>query len=155
KRVVRTAVRKNMLRSSSRGAPSPTRHPHFPRRAMAGDCVALIARNRVITHPGKKVIGLVIFAHVVEAEPPIFALARASLRCAVGRRLGASRPIARRTLRAQPPILVRLDANSIKKGRVEFHGESLCRSPAKVRKLDSGASRDLYRFPHAETLMNR
>src|SRR6202043_2074073 len=41
---------------------------HFPGRPMAGQRILLVARDRVRIHAGEEIIGLVIFADVIETE---------------------------------------------------------------------------------------
>ena len=68
-------------------APAPRRlggalaaqHAHLPGRTMAGDGVLLIARDRVVAHAGEEVVGVIVLAHVIEAEPPVLALLAAPL----------------------------------------------------------------------------
>ena len=86
----------------------------------------LITGNIVGAHPGEEIVGVVVLAHMVEAEPPIFPLAQPSLRRAMGRGRLAVRPFAGRALAAQPTILVRLDPDAIEQGRVAFHDRSVC-----------------------------
>ncbi len=50
-------------------------HAHLPGRPMPGDGILLILRDRVVAHSGEEVVGLVVFAHMREAEPPILAFA--------------------------------------------------------------------------------
>src|ERR1700728_4171087 len=45
---------------------------HLPGRTMTGQRILLVARDRIRIHAGEEIIGLVIFADVVEAEVPIF-----------------------------------------------------------------------------------
>src|SRR5215467_2567139 len=115
-------------------------HAHLPGRAMAGDRVLLIARDRVLAHAGEKIVGVIVLAHMIETEPPVLALLRAPLRRPVRRRVGAARPFAGRHGIAQPAILVGLDANSVEQGRVELHDRSLCGRRSVSRKLDKFVS---------------
>ena len=107
---------------------------------MSGQRVFLIAGDGIVAHAGKKIIGLIVFAYVIETEPPIFALAISPLRRPMGGRVGAARPFAARHGVAQPAILVGLDANSVEEGRVEFHDPSLCGRWSVSRKLDNFVS---------------
>src|SRR5579859_2308099 len=86
----------------SLGTPLAADHADPPCRQVTGERVLLIARDRVIAHAGEKIIGLIVLAHVVEAEPPVFALAVASLGRPVGRRLDAIGPLTARLFRTQP-----------------------------------------------------
>src|SRR5690348_3700861 len=45
-------------------------HAHLPGRAVADDRVLLIARDRLVAHAGKEIIGVVVFADMIEAEAP-------------------------------------------------------------------------------------
>src|SRR5262249_52285695 len=84
-----------------------------------------------------EIVRVVILAHVFEAEAPVLPLPSTPLRCAMGCTVPATRPVARRQRCAQPAILVRLDANSVEQGRVEFHDPSLCELRTITRKLDN------------------
>src|SRR5262249_12122761 len=101
-------------------------HPHLPGRAMSDDRLLLIAGNVLGAHAGKEIVRMVVFANVIEAEPPIFALAEPPLGRAVGRGRLAIRPFAGRALGAQPTIFVGLDPDAVKQGRVAFHDRSVC-----------------------------
>src|SRR6202044_2875567 len=59
---------------------------HFPGRTVAGDGLLLILRDRVVAHSGEKIVGIVVFAHVLEAEPPILAGLQPAFGRAMGRR---------------------------------------------------------------------
>ena len=67
---------------------------------MSNDRVFLVFCNVVGAHAGKEVVRVVVLAHVIEAEPPIFALAQPPLGRTVGSRRLAIRPIAGGALRA-------------------------------------------------------
>src|ERR1700738_606977 len=41
---------------------------HFPGRTVAGQRVLLVARDRIGIHAGEEIVGLVVFADVVETE---------------------------------------------------------------------------------------
>src|SRR6185437_14827313 len=91
---------------------------HFPGRTVAGQRVFLVACDRVGIHAGKEIVGLVVFANVIEAEVPIFLVIGPALRRAVRTLVLAVRPFAqdgffprlRLLLRAQ---LVGLDADAV------------------------------------------
>src|ERR1700726_1159828 len=91
---------------------------HLPGRTMAGQRILLVARDRVGIHPGKEIIGLVVFADVVETEVPVLLVIGPALGRAVRPLVLAVRPFAHRgffprlrlLLRAQ---LVGLDANGV------------------------------------------
>ncbi len=59
-------------------ASPPGRLPdaHFPGRAMAGDGLLLISRDRIVAHAGEEIVRLVVFAHVRQTEAPIFLLSQ-------------------------------------------------------------------------------
>src|SRR5262245_43670863 len=46
--------------------------PHLPGRAMAGDRILLVLRHGVVAHAGEEIVVVVVLAHVVETEPPVF-----------------------------------------------------------------------------------
>src|ERR1043166_741819 len=98
----------------------------LPGRPMAGHGILLEPCHRIIAHPGEIIVGMVVLAHVFEAEAPILALAQPSLGGAVRGRAVAARPSAGRTVGAAPPVLARLDPDAVEKGRVELHNRSLC-----------------------------
>src|SRR4029079_17807359 len=58
---------------------------HLPGRTMSGKGIFLVGHHRRIAHAGEKIIGLVVFADVIEAKTPIVLLAPASLRRTVRR----------------------------------------------------------------------
>src|SRR5262249_36582396 len=82
-----------------------TVHPHFPGRTVPGDGLFLIARDRILAHSGEEIVGLVVFAHMLKAEAPVFALAQPALRSTVRRAFAAPRPVAARSVGAHAPIL--------------------------------------------------
>src|SRR5262249_22138614 len=92
-------------------------HAHFPGGAMAGDRFLLIARDRILAHSGEEIVGLVVFAHMMEAEAPVFALAQPALGGAVRRALVAPWPVAARTVGAHAPILAGPDPDAVEQGR--------------------------------------
>src|SRR5208282_4531395 len=109
---------------------------HFPGRTMAGHVVLLILRDRVVAHAGEEIVGIVVFADVLEAEPPIFAGAKPPLRRAVGRRRVTARPLAGRKLGAQPAVLVGFDPNPIKQRRVGAHDSDYAGATMAPSRLD-------------------
>src|SRR5262249_5562966 len=111
-------------------------HAHFPGGAMAGDRFLLIARDRILAHSGEEIVGLVVFAHMMEAEAPVFALAQPALGGAVRRALVAPRPVAARTVGAHAPILAGPDPDAVEQGRTDLHGRRLCGPEGTGRKLD-------------------
>src|SRR3954467_7681287 len=69
---------------------------HLPGRPMAGHCILLIARDRVLAHSGKVVVGAVVLAHMHQAETPVLVLTQPPLGRAMRRLAGAARPLAGR-----------------------------------------------------------
>src|SRR5215471_2416486 len=53
----------------------PAVHAHLPGRAMSDHGVALILGDIVEAHSIEEIVGMVVLADVIEAEPPIFLLA--------------------------------------------------------------------------------
>src|SRR6266852_4302571 len=88
-------------------------HPHAPGRQVPGERVLLKPRYRIIAHASEKIVGLVVFTDVTEAEAPVFVLAISTFRRPVARRLGAVRPVAARALGLQPAVLAGLDPDAI------------------------------------------
>src|SRR5262245_52498744 len=111
-RIVREKLPTRIVRSASRVFAV---HADFPGRTMAGDRLLLITGDRILAHSGKKIVGMIVFAYMVETKPPIFALAQASLGGAMGSILMTIRPIANwiGSLRA---VLRRLHADAIEQG---------------------------------------
>src|SRR5207237_7716792 len=89
-----------------------TVHPHLPGREMADRCVLLEACDVVLAHAGEKIVGMIVFAHMVEAESPIFVRLRSAFRGPMGRRRVTAWPLAARVAGAQAPIPVRLDPDA-------------------------------------------
>src|ERR1700682_278423 len=91
---------------------------HLPGRTMAGQRILLVARGGVGIHALEKIVGLVVFADMVQAEVPVLLGILAALGGAVRTLVLAIRPFAhggffarlRLLLRAQ---LVGLDANGV------------------------------------------
>src|ERR1700687_3767514 len=94
---------------------------HLPSRAMAGDGVLLIGHHRGVVHAFEEIVRLIVLPHVFETEAPVVLLVLAALGRAMAGFLLAARPLASRPAGFRPAILVRLDADTIKKRRVEFH----------------------------------
>ena len=61
--------------------------------------VLLILGDGVVAHAGEEIVGMVVFAHVLEAEAPVFLLAQPALGRAMGRPRVAARPLADRARR--------------------------------------------------------
>src|SRR5262249_2023976 len=115
---------------------TPTAGPHLPGRPMARNGVLLITRNGVVAHPSEEIVGMVVLAHMFQAEAPIFMFPSTPLRRPMGGGIAASGPFARRTLRPQPAVVVGLDPDAIVDGRIEFHDLTLCEVPRRSRKID-------------------
>jgi hypothetical protein len=98
------------------GPPRAIAGPHLPGWTMAGDGVLLIFRNGILAHAGEVIVGVVVFAHVLETEPPILVLAQPSLGGAVRRLIAAALPVTRRAIRAQTAVLRGLDPDTIVQG---------------------------------------
>src|SRR5262249_55227783 len=92
-------------------------HPHLPGRAMPDDRLLLIAGNVLGAHAGEEILRMFLSANVLEADPPIFALAQPPLGRAVGRGRLAIRPFAGWALGAQPTIFVGLDPDAVEQRR--------------------------------------
>jgi hypothetical protein len=80
---------------------------------VADDVFFLVLGDRLVGEAGKVIVGLVVFAHVVEAEAVILPLEPPSLGRRVEAGLLAARPVARRMGVAQEPVLVRLDPQAV------------------------------------------
>ncbi len=91
---------------------------HFPGRTVPSKVFFLIFRDRVVAHALEKIIRIVVFADMIQAETPIFRRAQPALRRAMGGGRVATRPFAAWKLGAQPAILIGLYPDAIKEGRV-------------------------------------
>ena len=111
-------------------------HAHLPGRAMADHRLALVARDVVGAHAGEEIVGVVVLAHVVEAEPPILLLAHRAPSARDGSRRRRSPAIRTADAAPQPPVLVGLDPDAIKEWRVAGHDRSLCGRGAEPSSLD-------------------
>src|SRR5579872_1782196 len=107
-------------------APAAADRSHFPGRAMTGEVLFLVFDNRVIAHAGEKIVGVVVFADVVETKLPVFAGAQAPLRRAMRGLRVAVGPLTRRQVGAATAVAIRLDADTIKQWRVRTHELRLC-----------------------------
>src|SRR5216684_1483595 len=110
----------------------------LPGRTMAGNGLLLISGNRVFAHSGKKIVGMIVVAHVMKAEAPIFARAQAPLGRPMGGVLAATGPIAGRIARLRAAVLCGLDPDAVEQRRVELHGYRLCETDAVTRKRLNG-----------------
>src|SRR5258708_38626209 len=91
---------------------------HLPGRPMAGQRVLLVTRDRFGVHAGKEIVGLIVFADMVEAEVPVLARILAALGRTVCALVLAFGPFARHRSLARlrlllRALLVRLDANGV------------------------------------------
>ncbi len=80
---------------------------------MSDHRVLLVAGNVVGAHARKEIVGVIVRAHVIETEPPVFAFAQPPLGRAVGRGRLAVRPLAGRAFGAQAAVLVGPDPDPV------------------------------------------
>ena len=85
---------------------------------MAGQRILLIARHRIGIHAGKEVIGLVVFADVIETEVPVFLVVGPALGRTMRPLVLAVGPFTHRGFFARLRLLLRgqlvgLDANGV------------------------------------------
>src|SRR5262249_33447329 len=114
--------------------------PELPGRAVSCYGVLLELGDRLIAHAGEVIVRMIVLAHVIEAEVPVFALAQPAFGSAVRCRAGAARPVAARAIGARPTLLTGLDPDAVEYGRVEFHDRSLCGLPHLGCKLSRQAA---------------
>lgn len=88
---------------------------------MSGQRILVIGRDRLFLHAGEIIVGLVVFAHVVDAERVKQAFRTAAFRCLVRACVFASRPLAGRRFLTQYAFGVRLDPDAIENLGVGFH----------------------------------
>ena len=81
---------------------------------------------------------MIVVAHVMKAEAPIFARAQAPLGRPMGGVLAATGPIAGRIARSRAAVLCGLDPDAVEQRRVELHGYRLCETDAVTRKRLNG-----------------
>ncbi len=93
---------------------------------MADDGFFLITANILGAHPREEIVRMVVFAHMFQTKPPIFALAQSPFGSAVGRGRRAIRPFAGGALRTQPTVFIGLDPDAVEQGRVACHDRSVC-----------------------------
>ena len=115
---------------------------------MSDDRVLLVAGDVVGAHAGEEIVRVVVLAHVIEAEPPIFALAQTPLGRAMGRRRLAARPLAGRALRAQPTVLVGLHPDAVEQGESYFMTDQYARAAKTPSSLDKLFVRFPRQIPH-------
>src|SRR5437763_643624 len=53
-------------------------HADLPGGAVAGNGLLLVPGDGVFAHSGKKIVGMIVLAHMLETKTPIFAFAQAS-----------------------------------------------------------------------------
>src|SRR5262245_36512436 len=87
--------------------------PERPGRAVADDIFLLVLGDRFVGEPGEVIVGLVVFAHMIEAEAVILPLEPSSLGRRIEAGLLAAGPVARRIGVAQEPVLVGLDPQAV------------------------------------------
>src|ERR1700726_1170368 len=95
---------------------------HLPGRTMAGQRILLVARDRVRIHAGEEIIGLVIFADVIETEVPVFLVVGPALGRAVRPLVLALRPFAHRGFFPRGRLLLRAQLVGLDADRVEEFG---------------------------------
>src|ERR1700744_6216317 len=91
---------------------------HLPGRTMTGQRILLIARDRIRIHALEEIVGLIVFADMVEAEMPIFPRVLPAFRRAMRSLVLALGPFAHRGFFARLCLLLRaqfvgLDANGV------------------------------------------
>ncbi len=89
---------------------------------MPDRVVLLVLDDVLVGQAGEIIVGLVVLAHMVEAEAMILALVPAPLGRGVETGLRAALPLASRAGLAQQAVLVGLDAQAVEEFRVELHG---------------------------------
>src|SRR5207247_6573816 len=117
-------------------------HSDLPGGPVARDRLLLVTGDRVFAHSGEQIVGLIILAHVMQTEAPVFALAQPALGRAMGGILSAVGPIATRYAGRWAAVLRRLDPDAIENGRVELHGRRLCETDALAGKRLRGGMAD-------------
>src|SRR6188474_3059478 len=88
---------------------------HLPGGAVTGERVLLVRHHGRIAHACKEIVRLVVFAHVIETEAPIILFAAAALGRTVCGLFLAAVPLAAGSAGLWTAVLLRLDANAIKK----------------------------------------
>src|SRR5689334_19109149 len=99
---------------------------HLPRRAVTGKRILLVGRHGRIAHACEEIVRLVVFAHVIKTETPVVLFTTTALGRAVRGLFLAAVPLAAGPAGLRTAILLRFDADAIKKRRVEFHDRTLC-----------------------------
>src|SRR5262249_16108189 len=74
---------------------------HLPGRTVTGQRLLLVFGDGIFAHAGEKIVRIIIFTDMLEAELPVFAGAQPAFRRAMGRRRFASGPLAAWELIAQ------------------------------------------------------
>src|SRR5260370_23660390 len=95
---------------------------------MPGGRLLVVFGKRVVIHPGKEIMRVVVWPQMTETEPPMLVLMLPPLGGAVRRRGIAARPFAARQLAARPAVLVGLHPDAVEQRRVGFPG-TIMRTP--------------------------
>ncbi|MGA8075812.1 MAG: hypothetical protein WB868_00315 [Xanthobacteraceae bacterium] len=93
-------------------------------------------RNRIVAHAGEEVVGIVVFAHMLEAELPVFGCAQPAFWRTMRCRRFAARPFASRKFRACATVLIGLDPDSIEQRRIRTHRHDYAVVSLKASRLD-------------------
>src|SRR6516164_4371113 len=86
---------------------------HLPGRTVTGQRLLLVFGDSIFAHAGEKIVRIIIFTHMFEAELPVFAGAQPAFRRAMGRRRFASGPLAAWKLVAQAAVQFGLNPDPI------------------------------------------
>ena len=92
---------------------------------MADDGILLEGRNGGIRHAGEVVVGGVVLAHVLEAEPPVLPFPIPPFRRAIFSRGLAGGMLAHGTLGLLRLVAGGLDPDAVEKRRVEIHDSAI------------------------------
>src|SRR5262245_15432986 len=87
---------------------------HLPGRTMSRERILLVGHHRRVAHSGEKIVGMVVFAHVIETKTPIVLLAPAPFGRTMRRFFLAPVPFAVGTAGFRATILFRFDADTVK-----------------------------------------
>src|SRR4029077_11799143 len=90
---------------------------HPPGRSVAGHGILLVARDRVLAHAREVIIGMIVLAHVLEAEAPVLVLAQPPFGGAVRRLAVAAGPLANRHRPGRLALLLGLDPDPVEQRR--------------------------------------
>src|SRR5262245_17309779 len=89
---------------------------HLPGWAMPGERILLVGHHRRVAHAGEEIVGLVVFADVIQTEAPVLFLTASTLWRTVRRLLLAAMPFTAWAAGFRTAVLFRLDADTVKKG---------------------------------------